>query len=254
MSGAAESTTVHTSILRCMLATEDAYAYWRRVDVAVPVSERAELAFDQRWFGTKSEARVEVLVRTLAERFDPYPEALDLLQRLGTVPSSLRPLLCHLHTQLSDPIYRRFTGEYLPMRRGDGHTFVDRETVARWVDTLYPGRWAASTCIKFGTNMLSTAFEAGLVGGPRDPRKIAIGSIPDTIVGYLLYLLRDVRFEGSLTDNPYLRSLGIDAGAFRSIAARVPGIRFDELGGVGDLTFLEPSLTAWGDKYLGGGR
>ncbi len=93
MSGPAEATTVHTSILRCMLATEDAYAYWRRVDLAVPVSERAKLAFDQRWFGTKSEARVEVLVRTLAERFDPYPEALACLQRLGTVPSSLRPLL-----------------------------------------------------------------------------------------------------------------------------------------------------------------
>ncbi|PKN43769.1 MAG: hypothetical protein CVU63_12150 [Deltaproteobacteria bacterium HGW-Deltaproteobacteria-20] len=38
MSGAAESTTVHTSILRCMLATEDADAHWRRVDLAVPYS------------------------------------------------------------------------------------------------------------------------------------------------------------------------------------------------------------------------
>jgi hypothetical protein len=249
-----ECTVIHTKILRCMLAAEDCYAYWRRVDTSVPPTERSKQAFEQRWFGTKSEARVHVLVWNMVERFDAFPDALALLKKLDTVPASLRPLICHLHTQLSDPIYRQFTGDYLPMRRGDGHTFVDRETVARWVDTLYPGRWAASTCIKFGTNMLSTAFEAGLVGGPRDPRKIAIGSIPNAIVGYLLYLLRDVRIEGSLTDNMYMRSLGIGPGEFHTVASRVPGIRFGELGGVGDLTFLEPSLAAWGEKYLGGGR
>lgn len=236
-----------------MLAADDAYAYWRRVDPSVPVPLRAKLAFDQRWFGTKSEARVDVIIRTLAERFDPYPESLQLLQRLGTIPSSLRPLICHLHTQLSDPIYRRFTGEYLPMRRDDGHATVDRETVARWVDTLYPGRWATSTLVKFGTNMLSTAFDAGLVGR-RDPRALTMASIPDAIIGYLLYLLRGVHIDGSLTDNLYMRSLGMGPGALRTLASRIPGIRFIEIAGVMDLTFLEPSLTAWGDKYLGGAR
>jgi hypothetical protein len=48
--------------------------------------------------------------------------------------------------------------------------------------------------------------------------------------------------------------LGIGPGEFHTVASRVPGIRFGELGGVGDLTFLEPSLAAWGEKYLGGGR
>jgi hypothetical protein len=63
-----------------------------------------------------------------------------------------------------------------------------------------------------------------------------------------------VRIEGSLTDNMYMRSVGIGPGEFHTVASRVPGIRFGELGGVGDLTFLEPSLAAWGEKYLGGGR
>lgn len=244
-----ENDNIHTGILRCMLAAEDSYAYWRRVDTSVPPAERPQQAFEERWFGTKSEARAQILIRSMVLRFDAYPEALALLQRLGQVPSNLRPLICHVHTQLGDPIYRRFTGEYLPMRREQGHTTVDRETVARWVDTLEPGRWSASTCIKFGSNMLATAYEAGLVGR-RDPRNLALGSIPDPALGYFLYLLRSVKIEGSLIDNPYLRSLGVAPATFGAVASRSPGIRFAELAGVVDLTFLEPSLTEWGLKYL----
>jgi hypothetical protein len=72
------------------------------------------------------------------------------------------------------------------------------------------------------------------------------------MVGYLLYLLRGVRIEGSLANNPYLRSLGFNREAFGGIASRVPGIRYAELGGVVDLTFVEPSLMAWGCKHLRG--
>jgi len=183
----AEGTTVHTKILRCMLAVEDSYAYWKRVDTSVPPAERAKVAFEQRWFGTKSEARVQVLIWSMVDRFDAYPNALALLQRLGHVPATLRPLICHVHTQLGDPLYRRFTGDYLPARRAEGYTTVDRETVARWVHTLEPGRWSATTCIKFGSNMLATAYEAGIIAGRRDPRNLAIGPIPDVILGYFLY-------------------------------------------------------------------
>ena len=250
MTEPAENTNIHTGILRCMLAAEDSYAYWRRVDTSVPPAVRPKQAFEQRWFGTKSEARAQILIRSMVTRFDAYPEALTLLQRLGQVSSKLRPLICHVHTQLGDPIYRRFTGEYLPMRRDQGHTTIDRETVARWVDTLEPGRWSASTCIKFGSNMLATAYEAGVVAGRRDPRNVALGPIPDAAVGYFLYLLRGVKIDGSLTENPYLRSLGVTSESFGAIAPRIPGIRFTEVAGLVELTFLEPSLTAWGLKYL----
>ncbi len=242
---------MHTRILRCMLAVDDCYAYWQHVDVRVPITERASVAFERRWFGTKSEARVRTIMTDMVERFDAYPEALALLQKLGTVPSTLRPLLCHVHTQLADPLYRRFTGELLPTRREQGLTTIDRDTIARWVDGLAPGRWSSTTCIKFASNLLATALAAGLVGGRRDPRKLALAPVPDVILGYVLYLLRDVHIEGTLTDNPYLRSLGVTPDTFRPLAARVPGIRFAELGGVTDLTWLEPGLSAFGLRYLG---
>ncbi|WP_437491961.1 hypothetical protein WME75_16690 [Sorangium sp. So ce1014] len=260
----AEATEVHTRLLRCMLAVDDCYAYWQHAGEAPPAganrgaapagpsaADRARVAFERRWFGTKSEARVRTVMTDMIERFDAYPEALALLHRLGTVPSSLRPFVCHVHTQLADPIYRRFTGELLPTRREQGLTTIDRDTVARWVDGLQAGRWGASTCIKFASNLLATALDVGLVSGRRDPRKLPQVPVPDPILGYALYLLRDVRIEGSLTDNPYLRSLGVTRTAFHSFAARIPGIRFAELGGVIDLAWLEPSLTAWGLRYLG---
>lgn len=246
----AEATTVHTRLLRCMLAVDDAYAYWQHAGPQVPLEDRARIAFERRWFGTKSEARVRTIVAEMIERFDAYPEALALLHRLGTVPAQLRPFICHVHTQLADPIYRRFTGELLPTRRDQGLTTIDRDTVARWVDSLEPGRWGAGTCIKFASNLLAAALDAGLVAGRRDPRKLAPVSAPELALGYALYLLRGVDIEGSLLDNPYLASLGVTGATFRAFAARIPGIRYAELGGVTDLAWLEPSLTAWGLRYL----
>ena len=248
---AAEATIVHTRILRCMLAVVDSYAYWQHVDRDVPVKDRARVAFERRWFGTKSEARLRTIMTDMVERFDAYPEALTLLQELGTVPAALRPLICHVHTQLADPIYRRFSGELLPMRRAHGLTTIDRDTVARWIEGLEPGRWSSTTCIKFASNLLATALDAGLVSGRRDPRKLPALAVPDVMLGYVLYLLRGVRIEGSITDNPYLRSFGVTPGNFGSFAARIPGIRFAELGGVVDLTWADPGLPAWGLRHVG---
>ncbi len=244
----AEAATVHTRILRCMLAVDDSYAYWRHADPAVPPTDRARVAFEQRWFGTKSEARIRTIMTDMAERFDAYPEALSLLHQLGTIPAHLRPFLCHVHTQLADPIYRRFTGEFLPTRRKQGLTAIDRDTVTQWADALEPGRWAPVTCIKFASNLMATAYDVGLIGGRRDPRKLVVPAVPDVIVGYILYLMRGVRIEGALAANVYLASLGISLTSF---AGRIPGIRVAELGGVIDITWMEPSLPSWGLRYMG---
>lgn len=245
-----EVTAAHTRILRTTLATDDCYAYWQKVDVTIPAAQRARVAFEERWFGLKSDARVRTLMGDMLERFDAFPEALQLLHELRTIPAALRPWLCHVHTALADPIYRQFAGAFLPERRALGYTSVNREQVARWVNELHPERWAGVTSSKFGSNLLATAFEAGLVGERRDPRPLAPIAAPEIAIAYTLYVLRDVAIEGSLTDNLYLRSMGISTDSFRFLAARLPGLRFAELGGVAELTFLEPTLLAWGVKHL----
>ena len=246
-----EGSKVHTRILRCMLAADDGYAYWRNVDTEIPPADRARVAFAERWFGTKSEARVRTIMTDMLERFDAYPEALALLHELGAVPSRLRPWICHVHTQLADPIYRRFAGELLPERRQQGYETIDREVVAGWVERLEPGRWSTNTLFKFAANLLATAQEAGLVDGRRDPRRLGPLQAPEVILGYVLYLLRGVAIDGSLLDNLYLRSLGNSPEDLRRVGASIPGVRIAELGGVVDVTWLEPSLSAWGLKHLG---
>jgi hypothetical protein len=245
-----EVAEVHTRILRCMLAVEDCYAYWQNVDLSVPVEKRAALAFQARWFGVKSEARVRTLLVNMVERFDAFPEALSLLRSLGFIPAMLRPWICHLHLQLSDPIYRRFSGEFLPSRRSEGYSSVDRGIAARWVESVAPDRWSTTTSIKFAANMLSTAAEAGLVQGNKDPRRLSVTGVPDAAVGYALYLLRTVDYQGTLSENPYLASLGIDAPMFAQVMARIPGIHFRAIGGVQEVDFRYPTLTAWGSENL----
>lgn len=248
----AEVTMMHTGILRCTLVTDDSHAYWRNVDPGVPLERRARAAFEERWFGLKSEARVDTLVRNMAQRFDAFPEALALLHGLPSLPATLRPWICHLHTQLSDPLYRRFTGDYLPQRRAQGLRSLDRDTVARWVESLEPGRWSVITCRKFGTNLIATAAEAGLLDSRRDPREVSVVKAPDKAFGYALYLLRAVRFAGTLGDDPYLRSLGADRDALPLLLERVAGLTYRRLGGVDEVDWHYPSLIDWGTQVLGG--
>lgn len=235
-----------------MLAVDDCHAYWQHVDPCIPASARAAHAFENRWFGTKSEARVRTIMTDMIKRFDAFPDAFALLRGPSAVPAHLRPFICHLHTQLADPVYRQFSGEFLAERREHGHANVDRAAVARWIDELEPGRWSTVTCIKFASNLLATALDVGLVRGRRDPRPITLPPVPDVVIAYALYLLRGVDIEGTLTDNPYLRSLGVTPSIFPSFGARLPGIRVDALGGHLDVTFRDPSLSSWGRRALRG--
>ncbi len=233
-----------------MLAADDCAAYWEHVDPSLPAADRPRVAFEQRWFGVKSEARVRTLLPDMATRFDTYPEALALLRAVAPLPARIRPFICHVHTQLADPVYRRFSGDFLPTRRASGYRSTDLEAVSRWVQDLEPDRWATATRAKFASNLLATALDVGLVGGRRDPRTLTTPAAPDVVLGYLLYLLRGIAFEGTTLDNPYLRSLGVTGESFRSAVARVPGIHFVQLGTATELTFEEPSLLAWGTRHL----
>jgi hypothetical protein len=168
-----ESRHEHTHILRVTLAVDDCIAYWNAPTEGLRTSERTKAAFEGRWFGSKSESRVRTLLSDMTLRFDEFPQALSAI-RVWKPPREVAPWVCHFHTQLADPIYRRFTGEFLPTRFGQGYANVDREVVARWVQEVWPGRWSASTCIKFGGNMLATAFEAGLLKARKDPRKLGV--------------------------------------------------------------------------------
>jgi hypothetical protein len=92
--------------------------------------------------------------------------------------------------------------------------------VVTWVGDQGPGRWTMTTRIQFASKLLSAAYSAGLVAGNRDPRPLAFPRVPDDALEYLMYLLREVTFEGSLLRQPLHGSLGLDGSTPRGPPAR----------------------------------
>jgi hypothetical protein len=239
--GPTEVAAIHTGILRLALAVEDSRAYWEQLDPSIPPPERPKVAFEQRWFGAKSLERVRYLCRSFMARYDAFPNALSVLHRCTLMDLPTRQAICHWHLQLSDPIYRRFTSELLVERR---RAKVDRGGVVRWVKSTYPGQWAEATQVQFASKLLSAALEAGLVS-KRDPRTVLLPKVGDHALAYLLYLLRETRFEGALTRNPYLASVGLDEDLLAARAKTLPGVNVGRMMGLWEFDWAYPDLASW---------
>ncbi len=245
--GPREAVEIHTHILRLALGIEESRAYWAHVDPCVPIAARPQPAFEQRWFGAKSLERVRTLLANFAVRYDAFPEALDVLRGWRDMDPLVRQLVCHWHLQLADPIYRRFTGMFLPERRASASPKVDRDAVLRWVKHEFPGRWAEATCIQFASKLLSAASEAALVSPKRDPRALFYPKIPDAALGYLLHLLRGVSIDGTIADNPYLASVGLTDTFLDQRLLALPGITFRRMGTLTEFDWSAPTLSAWAE-------
>lgn len=243
----AEATEAHTRILRLALGVEDSRSYWEHVDPVVPVVQRALFAFEQRWFGSKSLERVRFLVSSFADRYDSFPEALAVLRRWRSMDAATRQVLCHWHLQLSDPLYRHFTSTFLVERRGVRDAKIDRDIVVRWVKGEFPGRWSEATYVQFASKLLSAASEAGLVSPKRDPRALLYPKVPDVALAYLLYLLRGLRFTGTLTDNAYLASVGLREGLLDQRLRALADLTFRRMAHLTEFEWAAPDLATWAE-------
>jgi hypothetical protein len=240
----AEQTRVHTRLLKCTLETEDARAYWRHRDPDAPPVDPRQV-FDGFWFGARSLARVELLLTNFRARFDAYPAALRVLHAWQGMDPDTRRLICHWHLQLSDPLYRSFTGDALVARRLDQRPEISRAVVITWVSDQGPGRWTMSTRIQFASKLLSSALSAGLVGTNRDPRPLLWPRVDDDALTYILYLLRDVDFAGTLLQNPYLASVGLEGDTLASRLRALPALAFRRQADLVDFGWRFPDLPAW---------
>ena len=249
---ALEAVDVHTRILRVTLAEPECRAYWENVDLTVPLAQRAAIAFEQRWFGAKSMARVQTLIATLADRFDRFPGSIAALRSWPELRAPARLLICNLHLQLTDPVYRAFTCDFLVKRRASGHTTIGRDQVERWVHEIWGDRWSAATRLKFAGNLLTAASEAHLIVGRRDPRRLDRPHFGRRDIGYLLYVLRDAVPEAGLLDNPYLVSLGLPRAELLGNLCTGEPMRVRSLGDVVDVEWAAPSLQQWIDRMRAG--
>lgn len=239
-----EVQTFHTRILRCALAVPDARAYWGIADLG-PTEGRAERAFREFWFGARSHARVETLLINLRARFDAFPEAHGVLRSWPDMDPATRSTLCHWHLQLSDPLYRVFTGRFLQQRRAEERPEVSLSRVVAWMDEQAPGKWAVRTRMKFASKLLSAAAEAGVVGSRKDPRPIRVPRVTDDALVYLLHLLRGIAFDGTLLENPYLGSVALTGDVLEARLRALSHVRHARQGNLVDLTFEHDDLASW---------
>lgn len=243
----AETSELHTRILKCALAVDESRAYWSHRDAPAPAGAPplTQAAFEGYWFGARSQRATEILLANMRVRFDAFPAALEVLHQWTDMPPEVRQLVCHWHLQLADPLYRDFTGTFLAERRDRLRPEVYRHDVIGWVTELADGRWTPSTRTQFASKLLSAALSAGLVKGRRDPRALVYPRVPDEALAYLLYLLRDTDIQGPLTDNPYLASVGLQGGQLADRLRALSSITFRQVGDVHDFEWRYPDLTAW---------
>ena len=241
-----EVTDLHTRILKCALEVEDSRAYW----VHASLEATPKRAFDEYWFGAKSLPRAEVLLTNMRARFAVFPAALAVLSRWRDMSPDTRTRICHWHLQLSDPMYRRFTGSWLVDRRQSHRPEVTRDLVLAWVADLGKDRWTLATKLQFASKLLSAAYSANLIGTNRDPRPLTLPRVPDDALEYLLYLLRETTFEGSLLNNPYLRSVGLEGNTLEARLRALPGLAFKRQGDLIEYGWRHRDLASWADATL----
>lgn len=239
----------HTRLLKCALEVEDSRSYWRRRLPETP-PPTPSTALTDLWFGPKSLPRITVLLLNFRYRFDAFPAALAALHRWSlAAPASLHvaaPLICHWHTQLTDPLYRAFT-RYLTERRASANPTITRDVALTWV-SAYPdaGPWTMSTRVQFASKLLSAAYAAGLVtsSNPSRPRPLATPRLSEEALAYAIHLSRLAHLD---LDNDLLSSVGLRLadGTLDARLARTSSIRLARLGDVVDLATREPDLTTW---------
>lgn len=244
MTGPGEATEPHSRLLRCSLCVEESRAYWSHVDPQAPRAS-ASGAFAASWFGAKSEAWTAELLTNMRVRFDGFPAALQVLAGWRAMPPETRRVICHFHVQLTDPLYRAFTGEFLPTRRDALRPDVHRQAVIQWVGERGLARWAMKTQLQFATRLISCASAAGLLRGTRDPREALAPRVSEQALEYLLYTLRALRFQGDLIRNPYLTSLGLVGGHLADRLRALRAITFRQVGDVHELDWRYPDLASW---------
>ena len=75
-------------------------------------------------------------------------------------------------------------------------------------------------------------------------------NVPDAALAYLLYLLRETRFAGTLIDNVYLASLGLTGALLDRRLRGLPGLTFRRMANLTEFGWDAPDLEQWATRAL----
>ena len=245
-----EVTSDHTRLLRVSLSPEDNRAYWENYQSGIKLKNLATVAFEERWFGSKSMNRIKDLLNDFRYRFVRFPSALNVLCAWRPNDPFDRQNIAHWHLQLADPLYRDFTGSFLLSRRNLTRPRIDMAGTVRWITDRVGDRWAVSTKNKIAMNLVTSAADAGLCSNNPGIRNLSFPKVSDISLAYILYLLRECTFEGTLLDNPYLASVGLTGSFIEKRVRKLPGLSYSRMVNVQNFHWLHPDLKTWAKDVL----
>lgn len=204
-----EVTEPHTGLLRLGLALPQSLIFWERARHDATPSELVQTALEEGWYPELSRARVDYLVKQLARRF-PF-SARRMLEFQRRAENSGNQLVCHWHLQLTDPLYRHFTRDFLLSQWSTGNASVDLEECENWVREQEVARdWKPVTVRRMGSGLLNAATEAGLCSGSgRGEHLLKIPTVNTEDIEYLRLLLAEAGASEQL--HGYLLSVGVSA-------------------------------------------
>ena len=240
----------HSRLLRLSLAISDCRAYWENWQEDISEQQKIQTAFEGRWFGNKSMARIQTLLNNFTYRFDAYPIALKVLSAWCPSDPVTRQNICHWHLQLSDPLYRCFSDQFLEQRRANLQEKIDRDVVVRWLSGQIKAEWSINTRTRMATALITCATTAGLCSEGIGSRQLQYPKVTDEALSYWLYFLRYLSFEGSLFSNPYWRSLGLRDEMLEKRFRRLGSLQFQRMGELEDFGWQYPDLWAMAQAEL----
>ena len=245
----AEVNKFHTRLLRVSLALEESRSYWEQMNLQTPKEGRAELAFENRWFGSKSMARVQRLLAEFGHRYDAYPEAIASLIQWQPNDLITRQNICHWHLQLSDPMYRAFSSTFLETRRAhqsaQGEAKIDRDIVARWVVQNITAQWASATVLRMATALITCATAAGLCTKAGTQRTLTYPKVTDAALTYWVYFLRGLTYQGTVLKNPYFVSVGLSDRFLEQRLKQLDALAFSRMGDLYEFDWRYANLQDW---------
>ena len=235
-----EASKQHTGLLRLGLIEPESAVFWSQSLRELEPEEQIQTAAEEEWFGRRSQIRLRYLLLNLNARFDVNTQRA--LRAWNPSKVEDRKLICHWHLQLSDPLYRSFTSTHLPARREAAQPTIDRDAVLQWVNDYTQNRWAPITALRMASALLTCLNEVGFGHGLAPIRPLLAPPVSDAALGYLLYLLRESDFTGTLGSNPYLASLDLEGDKLRDRLSSVAGVKFARPVESGDLQWEFPDL------------
>jgi hypothetical protein len=170
-------------------------------DVSRMVSENAQLAYLQRWYGNSSERKCKELTRHFKQRYVLTTRNFKSLRfYVQNTASGDFPWLNHFYMLLDDPYYRWATSEFIYECFKTGQTVLPRQRFDRELKKRLPETVGDGSAVRYGQNLLTAIRDNGLLEG-KGKKMIASPGLRAKTLAFMLYTLSDCGAGSNEFDN-----------------------------------------------------